>query len=440
MLATVAVEALAQLRASVDALLDADLTSADGLELTGLLGELEVQHRRLDAVAVAIDAATDERRVAGEFADATLTDLLAARLTVDGREARARAQRAALLGPRFALSGECLAPILPRAAAALASGQISAEHVEVIARYTRKVDGLDDAGVDAVPAAEELLVDASRVDSPRRVAQLGELLLARLDPDGAEPRDELAHRRRGFSLVDNADGSVSPRGRWTAELAAAWRALLDTLAAPEPADESGEHDSRSAAQRRHDSMLDAAMRLLNGGLGSGGTPTTLLVRVTADQLAEGARSVPGGMLDPNAYTWDGDADVLAAARRQPGRTSFGRPAATLPPPLRPQSCANPRRSPARTDDEPRAESWEDPATPTSAEPTCSTSTSTTPLRDQVLRRLLEPGLGWSVRMRDGVPEWIPPRWLDLDQRPRRNTAHHLPDYDFGAFTMPVRPA
>lgn len=43
-------------------------------------------------------------------------------------------------------------------------------------------------------------------------------------------------------------------------------------------------------------------------------------------------------------------------------------------------------------------------------------------------------------MRDGVPEWIPPRWLDLDQRPRRNTAHHLPDYDFGAFTMPVRPA
>jgi hypothetical protein len=38
--------------------------------------------------------------------------------------------------------------------------------------------------------------------------------------------------------------------------------------------------------------------------------------------------------------------------------------------------------------------------------------------------------GWEVRMRDGVPEWIPPPWLDLQRRPRRNTAHHRPDFDF----------
>jgi hypothetical protein len=38
--------------------------------------------------------------------------------------------------------------------------------------------------------------------------------------------------------------------------------------------------------------------------------------------------------------------------------------------------------------------------------------------------------GWTVQMRDGVPEWIPPRWLDPDQVPRRNTAHHLIDFEF----------
>jgi Domain of unknown function (DUF222)/HNH endonuclease len=33
--------------------------------------------------------------------------------------------------------------------------------------------------------------------------------------------------------------------------------------------------------------------------------------------------------------------------------------------------------------------------------------------------------GWAARMRDGLPEWIPPRWIDQTQTPRRNTTHHI---------------
>jgi hypothetical protein len=33
-------------------------------------------------------------------------------------------------------------------------------------------------------------------------------------------------------------------------------------------------------------------------------------------------------------------------------------------------------------------------------------------------------------MRAGVPEWIPPEWLDPLRRPVRNSAHHLPEFDF----------
>jgi hypothetical protein len=33
-------------------------------------------------------------------------------------------------------------------------------------------------------------------------------------------------------------------------------------------------------------------------------------------------------------------------------------------------------------------------------------------------------------MTGGVPEWLPPPWLDPDRRPRRNTAHHPPEIDF----------
>jgi 5-methylcytosine-specific restriction protein A len=28
--------------------------------------------------------------------------------------------------------------------------------------------------------------------------------------------------------------------------------------------------------------------------------------------------------------------------------------------------------------------------------------------------------GWAIRMRQGRPEFLPPRWLDPEQRPRRN--------------------
>jgi hypothetical protein len=28
--------------------------------------------------------------------------------------------------------------------------------------------------------------------------------------------------------------------------------------------------------------------------------------------------------------------------------------------------------------------------------------------------------GWIVRIRDGLPEFIPPKWIDPQQKPRRN--------------------
>ena len=43
--------------------------------------------------------------------------------------------------------------------------------------------------------------------------------------------------------------------------------------------------------------------------------------------------------------------------------------------------------------------------------------------------------GWEVFMRDGVPHWRPPPFIDPDRRPVRNTAHHLGDFEFA----PERP-
>jgi hypothetical protein len=34
--------------------------------------------------------------------------------------------------------------------------------------------------------------------------------------------------------------------------------------------------------------------------------------------------------------------------------------------------------------------------------------------------------GWSMRIVNGVPEFLPPKWLDREQKPIRNTTHNLP--------------
>ena len=40
-------------------------------------------------------------------------------------------------------------------------------------------------------------------------------------------------------------------------------------------------------------------------------------------------------------------------------------------------------------------------------------------------RMLHHDTGWHVRIRDGHPEFIPPKWIDPEQRPRRNPTPDL---------------
>src|SRR5579875_2814776 len=248
----VAVDAV---RVGVDGLLSADLTSLSSTELTGLVADLETQRRRLEAVDQRLLAEVADRGLAGDYGATSAPDLLVQLLRVSRREARARMRRAAEVGPRRGLTGEALAPIFPTVAAAVADGTISAEHTDVILK-----------AVDAIPlhlqpefdtVVENALVEAATTLEPRQVAGIGNVLLERIDPDGAEPREADRQRRRGFGLRAHRDGTSTPYGSLTPEATAVWTTILDALSAPQPEDESGERDERSAAQRRHDALLEA---------------------------------------------------------------------------------------------------------------------------------------------------------------------------------------
>ncbi|WP_375480724.1 DUF222 domain-containing protein, partial [uncultured Jatrophihabitans sp.] len=296
------------LRAGVDLLLGASLTTPDSAGLVEALDELEVQRRRLEAVDQRLVAELGERYVAGEFGATGTAALLMQRLRVSPGEAKARVARARDLGPRRAVSGEQLEPLLPATSAAVADGAISAAgHGAVITRVLDRVPA--DLPGEAVAVAEAFLVQAARHQHPQALARTGELLLARLDPDGRAPRDEEIQRRRDVTVVQHANGSAAGRVQLTAACAAAVQTVLDALSAPcstQDADGNEIRDPRTAGQRRHDALHEAMLRLLRSGdlPAAGGVPVTILALASITDLA--------AQLPLNSNNNAADADDTAA--------------------------------------------------------------------------------------------------------------------------------
>src|SRR4051794_41391922 len=114
--------AVALLRAGVDALLGAPVERLAATDLASVLEAVEVQRRRLEGVDQRLLAAASTAGVAAAFGQAGVADVLTSLLRIAPREARARASRAVDLGPRRALTGGPLAPLLPGTAQAAGRG------------------------------------------------------------------------------------------------------------------------------------------------------------------------------------------------------------------------------------------------------------------------------------------------------------------------------
>jgi hypothetical protein len=267
---------------------------------------------------------------------------------------------------------------------------------------------------------------------PGQVATAAELLLARIDQDGAEPREDERRRRREFGIRMHADGTGTPYGRLTAQASAVWRPILDALSAPMPS-EDGDRDDRSAGQRRHDGLLDAGLRLLRSGTlpDSGGTPVTVLVTLTDQQLRERtgyATTGHGDLLGVSgalrlageanviSVVFDATGGVLSYGQRRRLATCAQRQALAA----RDGGCSFPgcTRPPAWCEAH-HVIPWQDGGT-TDLANLCLVC----PFHHREFDKR-----GWAVEMRHGVPEWIPPPWLDPEQQPRRNTAHHITGVD-----------
>src|SRR3954467_6622275 len=200
--------AMEEIRLGGDALLATPAAALPAAEGTGGLAELEVQRRRLEAVDQRLLTEVVQRGLAGDYGRPGPVELLVTLLRVTPAEARGGVARAAELGPRRALTGAPLDPLLPLTAEAVRAGEISSGHVTVIAGCLNAIP--PGRAPDLFPVAERLLVEAARHEHPKQLAKTALLLLARIDPDGAEPHEQELERRRGFSLAHRGDGSSVP--------------------------------------------------------------------------------------------------------------------------------------------------------------------------------------------------------------------------------------
>lgn len=269
---TSAIPALSEAVAGLDAVLHAGdiavLSPADTMTLLRVAGEVQ---RRVEAVVVEAVAGVDPRPAGsgepafcGRFGCRSMSELLQRVLRVDAAGA-ARVVKAARLVRREVdlSSGEWLPARWPELREALLDGAIGVSgllaatgpveqaggrvsladrwaadaRLAVCARGLALGDGAengDGAGVRDDSAAERGAAEADGCPpaTPEDLRVLAQVIVQYLDPDGAEPAEDIAMRARGIALGRAKDGVIPVRGALLPEVAGQLQRIWDAYLNP----------------------------------------------------------------------------------------------------------------------------------------------------------------------------------------------------------------
>ena len=356
---------------------------------------------------------------------ATGAALLRDLLRVSTGEANRLLAHAAAVTEAPSLTGAPLRAPLPATAEAVRAGAINNEHVEVI----RKAIGAlpDEVDPEQREQAEQTLVRAALTLDPHAVGRLGRRLQARLDQDGQPPSEaELRAPVNELRWVARRRGELELRGRLDAEGAALLTAVLGPLAKPHP-DTDGERDLRSRVERQGDALVELLRRAADSGdlPSEGGERPTLQVTIPLEALtAQLGAAVLGGdtivdaRLARRLACDSAVIPVVLGSRSEP--LDIGRKTRTVPTALRRTlilrdgGCAFPACTiPAPWTDAHHIHHWVDGG------PTASANLVLLCRRHHRLLHHSE----WQATMADGIPEFIPPAYIDPKRTPRRNPVH-----------------
>jgi hypothetical protein len=251
---TVSSQMTARLTAAVDGLLGVDADTLADTELVEAVVELHRQQTRLAAAVTRITAAADARRVWADDGSRSCGAWVAHRCRLPVGQARAEVW----LGRRLRT--------MPATAEAVAAGDISVRHAMVLASLA------GGRTAEHFVRDEALLVDHARTMSWADFVRAIEYWRQHADPDGVErdaDHDEAlrrVHLSPGMRGTGILDGVLTPLGYATvhAALRRVEQELFEadwTAARAEHGDAATAcHLTRTAAQRRHDALVELAKR------------------------------------------------------------------------------------------------------------------------------------------------------------------------------------
>ncbi|GLK17112.1 HNH endonuclease signature motif containing protein [Herbiconiux flava] len=329
--------------------------------------------------------------------------------------------------------GEGQAPF-PVIARVLDEGVLGVEAASVIVKQCRV---LADRGCspDVVSLAEETLVDQTlscrlTADETFRAAiHLREVL----DPDGAEPRDEVLQMQRSLTIAQSSDGMYRGKFALTPEQGGVWFASIQAMQSPRATgprfvegDEYATADGRTQAQKNADTVTELIARAagaddmprINGAI------ATVNVHMTLDDLEKGRgvgwidgidQPVPASTVEqlrcssPVAATLFGEkGEVLYHGKAKRLFTAAQNRALAA----RDGGCVWPScdRPPSYCETH-HANEWV-----SDDHPPGRTDIDNGVLLCHFHHSHLHKS-PWKLTMHDGVPHLIPPRWIDTEQTP-----------------------
>ncbi|MGH3567422.1 MAG: DUF222 domain-containing protein [Pseudonocardia sp.] len=396
-------------------------------ELLSILTLCEGVTRQLDQLAVGTVATLQRRGVFTERGYKNPAGALADLIGWEHWEARRRVVAAEHVCPRVGLDGAALPAKLPVTAEVFAAGQAGLRHVEVVAKLLASP-----AATRLTPevwaGAEAELADKATVYTPNELLAYGTALVDTLDQDGPEPDDRPPAQVNELTLQPNRGrGGGTLKGRFDdAALYDAIASVIDAKAKPLTAD-----DERSPAQRQAEALAEVCGYVLDHGdvPERGGRRPHLNVIIRLEDLENRACSAMldfGGTLTPESLRMLAcDCAVIPIVMNGKGQPlDVGRITRTIPDGLRRAvvardlGCAYPGCN--------RPPSWCEVHHILEWENDGETKLDNCAMLCRVHHRLLHHS-EWQVRIHDGVPEFIPPAWIDPEQRPRRKPLPHLVD-------------
>jgi hypothetical protein len=394
---------------------------ADAVALADRISTLLATVRSAEAQIGALLVQIESRGVMELFGYRSVARLFEHLADVPQAAAERVAKRAQAINPGRNLDGSSVAATAPATGVAAVGGRLSTPMIDTIVDVLRQVPAEHRDG------AEQHLLSFAEDAGHKQVAALGARIVAHLDPDGAEPDTaEPGTPRRELSLRRKRSGVWELNGRFDEETGARASALLDSLAERRTSDDGV--DFRSSQERYGDAFSDAIDLALNSPdvPMQAGERAHVMVAVSLADLRSGVGQAilgdTGRMSAAEARIQACDCKIIPAVlggKSEP--LDLGRLRRLVSPGLRralylrDRGCAFPGcHRPPRHCQSHHVRHWADGG---------STELGNLVLTCAHHHRLLHRS-GWQVRIAaDGLPEFLPPVFLDKRRKPRRNNLH-----------------